>query len=196
MAFLPGLKTSLLCFVAAAALAAAATPTYADHVKSSVPFTGGHGVRLVMPLMNPARGKALFVAKGCVACHAINGVGGHDAPGMDAHKMTDRLMNPFDFAAKMWNHAPAMIAAQEDAFGEQIFFTGEELADIIAFIHDDGAQHAFTEKDLTPEARKMMQHEHGGQQAQKKHAEEIGHKDAPAAKSGHPHAPGAKPHKD
>ena len=65
------------------------TPVYADHVKSSVPFAGGHGVRLAMPLMNPARGKALFVAKGCVACHAINGVGGHDAPPMDAHKMPD-----------------------------------------------------------------------------------------------------------
>ncbi len=195
MAFLPGLKSSLLGFVAAAALAAAATPVFADHVKSSVPLAGGHGVRLVMPLMNPSRGKVLFVAKGCVACHAINGVGGHDAPGMDAHKMTDRLMNPFDFAAKMWNHAPAMIAAQEGAFGEQIFFTGEELADIIAFIHDDGAQHAFTEKDLTPEARKMMHHEHGGQPAQKRHADEIGHKNSPAAKSAHPHAPGAKPHK-
>jgi cytochrome c len=189
------LKTPFLGFVAASVLAAA-TPVTADHVKSSVPFTGGHGVRLVMPLMNPARGKALFVAKDCVACHAINGVGGHDAPGMDAQKIPDRLMNPFDFAAKMWNHAPAMIAAQEGAFGEQIFFTGEELADIISFIHNEDAQHTFTEKDLTPEAEKMMQHEHGGQPGQKRHAKEIGHKNAPAAKSGHPHAPGAKPHKD
>ena len=194
MAFPAGLKTSLL---GAAALAViAVTPATADHVESSVPFAGGHGVRLVMPLMNPARGKTLFVAKGCVACHAINGVGGHDALGMDAHEMPDRLMNPFDFAAKMWNHAPAMIAAQEEAFGEQVFFTGEELADIIAFIHDDGAQHEFTEKDLTPEARKMMQHGHGGQPAPEKHADEIGHEDSPAAKPGHPHAPGAKPHKD
>ena len=193
MAFLPGLKTSLLGAVAAAVLAA--TPVTADHVKSSVPMAGGHGVRLVMPLMNPARGKVLFVTKGCVACHAINGVGGHDAPAMDAHKMPDMLMNPFDFAAKMWNHAPAMIAAQESAFGEQVFFTGEELADIIAFIHDDGAQHAFTENDLTAEARKMMDHEHGGPPAPRKHAEEIGHKHAPSAKPGHHDAPGAKPHK-
>ncbi len=63
-----------------------ATPVHADHVKSSVPLAGGHGVRLVIPLMNPARGKALFVSKGCVACHAINGVGGHDAPGAKPHK--------------------------------------------------------------------------------------------------------------
>ncbi len=191
MVSLPCLKTSLL---GAAILAAAVTPVFAEHVKSSVPVTGGQGVRLVMPLMNPARGKALFVAKGCVACHAINGVGGHDAPPMDAHKMPDRLMNPFDFAAKMWNHAPAMIAAQEGAFGEQIFFTGEELADIIAFIHDDGAQHGFSEKDMTAKAHKMMEHDHGGQPAVEKHAPEIGHQLAPAAKGRHIDPPGSKPH--
>ena len=50
----------------------------------------------------------------------------------------------------MWNHAPAMIAAQEDAFGEQIYFTGGELADVIAFVHDDDTQHTFAEADLTP----------------------------------------------
>ena len=89
-----------------------------------------------MPLMSPERGKEIFVDKGCVACHSVNGVGGHDATAMDAHNLKG-LMNPFDFAAKMWNHAPAMIAAQEGAFGEQLYFTGKELADIIAFIYRD-----------------------------------------------------------
>ena len=171
-----------------------AAPAFADHVKSSKPVAE-HGVRLVMPLMNSDRGRKIFVSKGCVACHAINGIGGHDAPAMDAHKMKDKLMNPFDFAAKMWNHAPGMIAAQEGAFGEQIYFTGEELADMIAFIHDDGAQHDFSEKDMTAKAHKMMQHDHGGTPAPEKHAPEIGHHKKPA-QSGHPHAPGAKPHKD
>ena len=151
-------------------------------------------VRLIMPIMSPERGKRLFVSKGCIACHAINGIGGHDAPPMDDH-VNRGYMNPFDFAARMWNHAPGMIAAQEGAFGEQINFTGEELADITAFVHDDNAQHGFTEKDLTPKAMKMMHHEHGGQAPQEKHAEEIGHKHA-APKSGHSHAPGTKPHKD
>jgi len=40
-----------------------------------------------MPSMNPMRGRRLFVDKGCVACHAINGVGGHDATNLDAHTM-------------------------------------------------------------------------------------------------------------
>ena len=48
----------------------------------------GHGVAADHPPLrnllgefevNVARGRTLFVEKGCVACHAINGVGGHDA---------------------------------------------------------------------------------------------------------------------
>ena len=118
------------------------------------------GKKLKMPRMNAQRGKKLFVSKGCVACHAVNGIGGHDAPALDAHKMK-RWMNPFDFAAKMWKGAPAMIAAQEGAFDEQVLFTGSELADIIAFAHDDKVQHTFTDKDLTAKAHKMMNHSHG-----------------------------------
>ncbi len=147
-------------------------PAMAEHV----PSTQGVKARLVMPIMNPEHGKKLFVEKGCVACHAINGVGGHDALAMDAHNM-DGLMSPFDFAAKMWNHAPGMIAAQEGAFGEQIYFTGQELADIIAFVHDDEVQHAFSEDDLTATAHEMMEHEHGGAPAPAAHAAEIGPKD-------------------
>ncbi len=127
------------------------------------------------PSMNPLRGRQLFVSKGCVACHAINGVGGHDATNLDAHTMRP-MMNPFEFAAKMWAMAPTMIYAQEEALGGQILFTGDELADIVAFVHNDAAQHDFSEADLTPEARKMMDHEHGTPGAgPEAHAEELGH---------------------
>ena len=129
-----------------------------------------------MPRMDPERGRKLFVSKGCVACHAINGVGGHDATALDAHTMQP-MMNPFDFAAKMWRMAPDMIAAQEEGLGGQIFFTGDELADIIAFVHNDEAQHHFSDADLTPEAHRMMHHEHGEPGGgPKTHAEELGHK--------------------
>jgi cytochrome c len=151
-----------------------ASPALASHVKGDSSLSVEHGSQLVLPIMNPERGKKLFVDKGCVACHAVNGVGGHDAPNMDAHRSMG-LVHPFDFAANMWNHAAAMIAAQEGAMGEQIYFTGQELADIIAFVHDDDAQHAFSEKDLTATARKMMDHGHGDAAAPKAHAEELGH---------------------
>ncbi len=156
-----------------------------EHEEQSGKSTVSKRTRLVIPIMNVERGKKLFVSKGCVACHAVNGVGGHDAPAMDDHTQLG-LLSPFDFVAKMWNHAPGMLAAQEAAFGEQITFTGEQIADIIAFVHDDDAQHSFTESDLTPEAKKMMRHEHGGKSAPDAHAEDIGHE----------HAPGTAPHKD
>lgn len=127
-----------------------------------------------MPEMDPEKGRKLFVSKGCVACHAINGVGGHDATPLDAHTMKP-MMNPFDFAAKMWRMAPAMIHAQEEALGAQILFTGDELANIVAFVHDDEAQHRFTEADLTPEARRLMRHSHGSESGVDAHADELGH---------------------
>lgn len=115
---------------------------------------------LMMPQMDPARGRHLFASKGCVACHSVNGVGGHDAAALDAHTM-EPMMNPFEFAAKMWRMAPAMVYAQEEGIGYQILFTGDEIADIIAFVHDDAEQHRFTEADIPPEIRKLMGHAHG-----------------------------------
>ena len=141
-------------------------------------------LRLLFPVMNSERGKMLFLEKGCVACHAVNGVGGHDATPLDAHNM-DMVMSPFDFAAKMWAMAPYMIAAQEEALGEQILFTGDELADIIGFLHDDDAQHALNEGHLTARMRKMMDHQHGAAPAPAAHAEEIGHGHDGAAEAGH-----------
>ncbi len=141
---------------------------------------------LAMPDMDPAIGRKLFAAKGCVACHSVNGVGGHDATALDAHTM-EAQMNPFDFAAKMWTMAPYMIAAQEEALGEQITFTGDELAHIIAFVHSDDEQHHFSEADIPPEVMPMMHHAHGKPDAGvMEHAEEIGHA----------HGEGEAPHDD
>lgn len=133
-------------------------------------------LQMAMPLMNPERGRVLFAEKGCVACHSVNGVGGEDATPLDAHDM-EQMMNPFELAAKMWAMAPYMIEAQEEALGEQILFTGDELADIIAFMHSDEEQHEMTEASLSPEVRKMMDHAHGGMPGEEAHEEELGHTD-------------------
>ena len=129
-------------------------------------------VRLAMPMMNAERGMSLFASKGCVACHAVNGVGGHDATNLDAHSMDD-VMNPFDFVAKMWRMAPAMIYAQQEVYGDQILFTGEEIADIIAFVHDDEQQHKFNATMIPPKILKSMGHVHAPKPA---HQKELGHK--------------------
>ena len=159
----------------------------ADHMPAeSMPMTG----RMRMPEMNPARGRILFVSKGCVACHSINGVGGHDATPLDAHTMAP-AMNPFDFAAKMWRMAPAMILAQEEALGEQIEFTGDELADIIAFVHNDREQHLLTEADITPRIRKLMGHSHAQPEAGG-----AAHGHMPAAGHGHGDVEAPRPSED
>ncbi len=129
---------------------------------------------LMMPRLDSVKGRKLFASKGCVACHSINGVGGHDATALDAHAMP-KMMHPFEFAAKMWRMAPAMIAAQEEVFDEQILFTGEELAEIIAFVHDDAEQHEFSEADIPPEIRPLLHHTHSEQGGGAAHVEELGH---------------------
>lgn len=108
------------------------------------------------PSLDPVKGRKLFVTKGCVACHSVNHVGGNVAAPLDA-SIAGPVPNPFDVAALMWRKSPLMIAKQEEKLGEQIYFTGDELSDIIAFIYDPEEQKKFTEADLTPEARKMLE---------------------------------------
>lgn len=127
-------------------------------------FAGSDGMQgdimssgLMMPSMNSSEGRKLFASKGCVVCHSINGVGGEDAMMLDAEFM-DMPMNPFEFAARMWRGAPAMIEAQEYELGYQIEFTGEELAAIIAFVHDPDEQAKFSEADIPDELKEMMEH--------------------------------------
>jgi cytochrome c len=113
---------------------------------------------LMVPKMDAAKGRKLFAAKGCVVCHSVNGVGGTDAAALDASTMTP-MMNPFDFTAQMWRGAEAMIEMQREELGAQVEFTGQELADIIAFTHDADEQKKFSDVDIPPEIRKLMRSE-------------------------------------
>lgn len=112
---------------------------------------------LMMPSMDAARGRLLFASKGCVVCHSINHIGGEDAPPLDASTMV-LPMNPFEFAAKMWDGAEAMVALQREELGEPIQLTGQELADIIAFVHHADEQKKFSDADIPPQIQKLMQH--------------------------------------
>lgn len=115
---------------------------------------------LMMPSMDPARGRQLFAGKGCVVCHSVNGVGGEDAPPLDASTMS-LPMNPFEFAARMWRGAEAMVAIQREELGDRIELTGEELADIIAFVHDADEQKRFSQANIPPRITELMEHLHG-----------------------------------
>ncbi|HEX9770388.1 MAG TPA: c-type cytochrome [Kiloniellales bacterium] len=101
------------------------------------------------------RGRDLFTGKGCVVCHAINGVGGKAAPALDADPLEPEL-DVFEFAARMWRGAPTMIVLQEMELGYQIELTGRELADLARFINDAEAQRSFTENDVPELIRDWM----------------------------------------
>lgn len=141
------------------ALVAMALPAAAQEQSSEMGMDNGMMAEgLVMPLMDAAEGRKLFAAKGCVVCHSINGVGGEDASMLDVEFM-DLPMNPFEFTARMWRGAAAMVALQEQELGGQIELNGEELAAIIAFVHDAEEQTKFSEADIPEEIEVMMHHE-------------------------------------
>ena len=97
-------------------------------------------IGVAMPPMSSQRGRVIFLEKGCIACHAVNGIGGDVGPAIDAAEMPVP-MNAFEFAARMWRGASAMIAMQEDEqFGGQTELSGQDIADLIALAHDEGEQ--------------------------------------------------------
>jgi len=112
---------------------------------------------MLLPFMSPAKGRKLFASKGCVLCHSINGIGDGHATALDASTMSS-VMNPFEFAAKMWGGAETMIALQQEELGEKVEFTGEELANIIAFVHSAEEQKKFSKADISPRILKLMEH--------------------------------------
>lgn len=147
-----GLYSAILGLV----VAALAMTAFAGQGTAEESTAHRKGPMLLLPIMDPERGKLLFVSKGCVICHSVNGVGGTDAPKLDASTMPGP-MNPLEFAARMWNHSVGMVAMQQSEIGGQIHFSGDELGDIIAFAHDAGLQRTFTKKDLPPEIRKKLE---------------------------------------
>ena len=104
-------------------------------------------VGIAMPPMDSRRGRELFVEKGCIACHSVNGVGGDLGPALNAADMPGP-MNAFEFAARMWRGAQAMTALQEDLLGEVISLDGQDLADLVAFAHDSEEQERLTEDQI------------------------------------------------
>ena len=97
---------------------------------------------LTMPLLDPDRGRRLFVTKGCVLCHAVRGIGGQAAPPLDAPDGATAI-DPLEFAARMWRGATAMIELQSLELGYQIELSAEEIADLAGFVGDPAAQSRF-----------------------------------------------------
>ncbi len=135
----------LAAFAAAlAAVILATLPTAAQDKNGQSP-----GLKLVLPAIDSERGRQLFITKGCVYCHAVNGIGGKAAPALDSNDAKPSV-NLTDFAARMWRGAPAMIELQEMDLGYQIQLSGDELAHLAAFANDPAEQKKLAE-DQVPE---------------------------------------------
>ncbi len=112
---------------------------------------------LTVPQMDSENGRALFASKGCVVCHSVNGIGGEDARVLGA-EFIKGPMNPFEFAARMWRGAEAMMTMQREELGAPIELTGQELAGIIAFVHDAEEQAKFSHEDIPENIEKLIAH--------------------------------------
>lgn len=113
-------------------------------------------IGLAVPPMDSHHGRELFVDKGCIVCHAVNGVGGEIGPSFNAADMPS-TMSTFEFAARMWRGAGAMVEMQEELLGEQIELSGQDLADLIAFVHDADEQKELGDSDIPERYKALME---------------------------------------
>ena len=134
------LRFAVFVLGAVVALASMAGPAKAQ--------SGGSGDLVVeMPVIDPARGRTLFVTKGCVICHSVGGVGGRAAPPLEPD-------GPFatvdigEFAARMWRGAGPMVWLQTLELGYQIDLTGEDIAHLAGFLQDAQEQARFAAAGL------------------------------------------------
>ncbi len=142
------------------ALAAAGAVAAEKSAKMKVPQTPAvarerRNIVVAIPIIDAARGAQLFVSKGCVICHSINGTGGKAGPALDAAEGNE-VVDIFDFAARMWAGSFAMIELQGMELGYQLEMNGEELGHIAAFVYDRQAQKRFTEADVPDLIKDMV----------------------------------------
>jgi mono/diheme cytochrome c family protein len=79
----------------------------------------------------PAGGEALFHDKHCVSCHTVGGKGGN--AGVELSRAHHVSLT--EFAGLMWNHGPAMWARMKGRGIEVPQLTGQEIADIVAYLY-------------------------------------------------------------
>jgi mono/diheme cytochrome c family protein len=145
-------RRGLSMAMAVAMVAVAAAP--AAYAQGGAP-ADGPAVKLVVPSVDPAKGKRLFVERGCVLCHSVNKFGGRAGPPLVAPE-GGRYVDLLDFMARMWRGSFAMIELQGMELGYQLDFTGEELGHIAAFLADASLQKNFGERDVPDLIRDMF----------------------------------------
>ena len=83
---------------------------------------------------SPRRGEELFQAKRCSTCHAVAGRGGRLGPDLGT-RGRDLVGSVSSIAGLMWNHSPVMAAEAVRLGIPRVTFSGQEMADIIAYLY-------------------------------------------------------------
>ncbi len=100
---------------------------------------------------DPARGAQLWEEKSCSDCHSYNGQGGTDAPPLDYMKQHLSAREIASMSGNIWNHLPQMLPHFEEEGIPFPTFEGDEMADLIAFLHS-GGEGASAAPEATTEA--------------------------------------------
>ncbi len=81
------------------------------------------------------RGRRVFEQKGCANCHTLGDSGGKRGPNLSGRSAVDSLVG---WTQAMWNHAPAMEKAMQQAGVTWPKFEEGEMADLLAYVRGSG----------------------------------------------------------
>ena len=81
---------------------------------------------------DPLKGQELFIDKGCIKCHSIQGVGGKIGPDLGKGGFNRSLIQ---IAGIMWNHSPKMSEKMRELKIPRPKFEVAEMADLIAYLY-------------------------------------------------------------
>ncbi len=94
-------------------------------------FVATSTVAQILP-EDPSSGGALFVSKGCMKCHSVQGAGGKIGPDLG---FIGSNSTKLELAAEIWNHTPFMIEDMKQEGIAKPTLSGQEFAEITAYLY-------------------------------------------------------------